>query len=238
MELIDTSINNLSNQNEDLTPTEGNKQQKIDLSQFFIEKNGQSQSLRETFIIYVSNIFSPVMAIMIFLLFFLLALFCLLHLYLKIFLASFGFIISLILLFSFIHKIILVKDISNKKVLVKLVNYLCLTKKKFNIELENAHFYIKKVINTSDEGPDTISYKLFIINDYKNLVDIDLDENIIKNKPLKCIYSFDNLSLGKYGYQGLDKVLNNFVGSSRDYKNPLLFDINTYLEEKKIKLEF
>ena len=38
MELIDTSINNLSNQNEDLTPTEGNKQQKIDLSQFFIEK--------------------------------------------------------------------------------------------------------------------------------------------------------------------------------------------------------
>ena len=238
MELIDTSINNLSNQNEDLTPTEGNKQQKIDLSQFFIEKNGQSQSLRESFIIYLLNIFSPFMAITIFLFFFLLALFCLLHLYLKIFLASFGFIISLILLFSFIHKIILVKDISNKKVLVKLVNYLCLTKKKFNIELENAHFYIKKVINTSDEGPDTISYKLFIINDYKNLVDIDLDENIIKNKQLKCIYTFDSLSLGKYGYQELDKVLNDFVGSSSDYKNPLLFDINIYLKEKKIKLDY
>ena len=90
-------------------------------------------------------------------------------------------------------------------------------------------FLYKKQGITGEE-----TYNFFIINDFKNLVDIDLDESNIKQKPAKYLYCFDNISLGKYSRLRLIDYLNDFVGSPRDYKNPLFFNINEYLNKKQI----
>ena len=37
------------------------------------------------------------------------------------------------------------------------------------------------------------NYKLYIINDYKNLEGIDINDNNIKQKPVKYIYCFKNV---------------------------------------------
>ena len=63
-------------------------------------------------------------------------------LYYKIFLSSVGVIFLLIFLFIVVHKLIIIKDSLNKKILIKIVNYLCLTKKKLNFDLGNIHFYV------------------------------------------------------------------------------------------------
>ena len=160
-------------------------------------------------------------------------------LYYKIFLSSVGVIFLLIFLFIVVHKIIIIKDSLNKKILIKIVNYLCLTKKKLNFDLGNIHFYVNSELQVPEDGPSYTTHRLFIINDYKNLVGIDLNESNIKQKPIKCIYYFRSPELGNYNYKQFENALNNFVGSPKNYKNPLLFDINNYLEEsKKIKSDF
>ena len=40
---------------------------------------------------------------------------------------------------------------------------------------------------------------------------------------------------GKYNKKQIIEVLNDYVGSSSDYKNPLLFDINTYIKDNNKK---
>lgn len=81
--------------------------------------------------------------------------------------------------------------------------------------------------------------RLFIINDYKNLSGIDLDESNIKQKPAKFLYSFTNISTGKYNNEQFTKVLNHFIGSDDDnYNNPLFFNINSYLNKKQTNFIF
>ena len=106
---------------------------------------------------------------------------------------------------------------------------------KLNADLENIHFYIKEILD-SDSGDDERydTYKLIIINDYKSLAYKDLNEHNIKEKPAKFFYSFKNLKLEKYSYNEFKKVLNDFVGSSTDYKNPLFFDINNHIKDNKV----
>ena len=135
-----------------------------------------------------------------------------------------------------VKKIELVKDSFSKKVLIKVVNLLGCSQMKLNFDLENTHFYMSSQISVDDNDKPSTRYILYIINDYKNLVDIDLNESNIKQKPVKCIYTFKDPVLGKYNYKQFEKALNDFVGSSPNYKNPLSFDINSYLEDKKIKL--
>ena len=169
----------------------------------------------------------------------LLAIVCNFDLYYKIFLSSVGAILILSFLFIVVNKIIIIKDSLNKKIAIKIVNYLCLTKKKLNFDLENIHFYVNSELQVPDDGPSYTTHRLFIINDYQNLVGIDLSESNIKQKPVKCIYYFRSPQLGNYNYQQFEEALNNFVGSPKNYKNPLLFDINKYLKEsQKIKPEF
>ena len=136
----------------------------------------------------------------------------------------------------FSSKIVLIKDTSNKKVLIKVINLLDFAKMKISLKLENVHFYIRKEIKKEDSR-EKIIYKLLIINDY-NLENIDLNQSNINQKPANFLYSFTQVSFGNYNHEQFTEVLNDFVGSPRDYKNVLLFDINTYLEAKKINLEF
>ncbi len=104
------------------------------------------------------------------------------------------------------------------------------------LKWKNIHFYIRQEKEKVDSG-EKIIYKLLIINDY-NLENIDLNKSNINRKPANFLYSFTQVSFGNYNHEQFTEVLNDFVGSPRDYKNPLLFDINTYLEAKKINLEF
>lgn len=224
MELMNTPLVSDSNENE--TQTEQNKQHNGGVNQLLNEKNGQLSE--ETFIIkffylpivFIASIISIILT--------LIAIFGEFNLWFRIFLPIFGVIFSLILLYIIVNKIILVKDSSNKKILIKVVNYLCLTKMKLNFDLENIHFYIESKDHVVDDERFTTE-RLFIINNYKNFVGIDLNENNIKQKPAKCFYSFKHPISGKYSYNQFEKLLNDFVGSSRDYKNPLLFDINTHI---------
>ena len=234
MELMNTPM--VSDINENETQTEQNKQNNVGVNQLLNEKNGQLSE--ETFIIKFFNL--PIVLIATFISIFLtlLAIFSKFDLWFRIFLPIFGVIFSLILLYIFVNKIILVKDSFNKKILIKVVNYLCLTKMKLNFDLENIHFYIESKDHVVDNERFTTE-RLFIINDYKNFVGIDLNENNIKQKPAKCFYSFKRPISGKYSYNQFEKLLNDFVGSSRDYKNPLLFDINTHIQEnKEVKLNY
>ena len=100
--------------------------------------------------------------------------------YIRIAIISPGVIITLILFAFGKNKIILIKDTSNKKVIIKLINYLYFPKMKFNLDIENTHFCVK---TKNDVNENTT--RLFIINDYKNLSGIDLDEINIKQKPAK-----------------------------------------------------
>ena len=142
----------------------------------------------------------------------------------RIFIFLLGVIIELILLFFYNKKIIILKDTSNKKAIIKVINFLCFACKIIIFDLENIHFNIIPPIN-----------RLLIINDFKNLVGIDLDDSNIKQKPAKYLYSFYNISLGRYSLSRLTEVLNDFIGSPRNYKNPLIFNINKYLKKKKRK---
>ena len=232
MDLINTPINDISNKNEDLIQTNQKSKKSIDISQFFVAKNNHSG---EAFIIKFSNYPAPILAFMILSLCIIISSLSIANLYIKIIISSVAVLIMLIVLFSFIYKIILVKDKYNKKIQIKIVNYLCLPIKKINLELENTHFYVGSMKYESD-GEEHTTTRLYIINDYKNLVDIDLDGSNIKKKPAKCIYSFGNVMTGKYNCKEFSQVLNDFVGSPRDYKNPFLFDINTHLKGQTIQL--
>ena len=101
---------------------------------------------------------------------------------------------------------------------------------KLNLDIENTHFYIKKEINQDEDGKHE-SFRLLIINDYKNLVDIDLDASNIKQKPAKLFYSFNYMRKGNYDHTQFAQILNNFIGNSGFYDNPLLFNINRFLHK-------
>ena len=149
----------------------------------------------------------------------------------------FGVTLSSIICIFCNNRIKLKKDESNRKVIIKVFNYLFFPKMKLILDIENTHFHIEK-LNNSDKNGYSESFRLFIINDYKNLIGIDLDESNIKQKPVKIFYYFNNINIGKYGYFQLTNVLNNFIGSSERYCNPLFFDINFYIKKSKYKRKY
>ena len=229
MELMNTPMNAISNQNENLIQSGQNGQQNTNVNQYFVEKSDDKSSIEyNTFIIrFIGfNIVIYMLSILILLGLLIPAMVILkLDLYIRIAMISLGVIIALMLFIFSTNKIQLVKDISNGKVVVKVMNYLCFPKMKLNLDIENTHFHVLEEI-TQDEDGTQVSYKLLIINDYKNLVGIDLDTSNIKQKPAKYLYYFNNVSLGKYNYRELARTLNNFIGSSGAYHNSLF--INTF----------
>jgi len=236
MELLNTPMNDISNQNENLIQSEQNKVQNINVNEYFVDKNDQSSKEYSTF-----DIKFICCSVFVYLLSIFVILGCLipvmvlpnLDLYLRIAIGSPGVIFSLILMFFCVYKVKLIKDTSNGKVIVKVINHLCFPKMKFNLDIENTHFDVLREI-TQDENGTHESFRLLLINDYKNLVDIDLDTSNIKQKPAKFFYSFSNISIGNYGYKQFAKVLNNFIGHSDNYDNPLFFNINKYLKKTHV----
>ena len=220
-------MNSTSNQNEYLIQSAPNRQENLNVDQFFVENTVQSFEQLNTFVIkstpWVVIIFSilsllgctiPALVIPG------------LVSYLRIIIISPGVIISLLLFTCFTKKIILIKDTSNRKVLIKVMNYLCCPKMKLNLDIENTYFYVRREIYQDAENYNEYT-SLLIFNDYKNLVDIDLDKSNIKQKPAKFLYSFNNIYLGINDSAQYTQILNNFIGNDRNQ-----FYFTNYLDIK------
>lgn len=151
-----------------------------------------------------------------------------LYMFLPIF--ALGIITSLFICYYSYRKIEIIKDISNKKVIVKFINYLCLTKLKIKCNLENIHFRANKEIFHSTNGKARVSTELIIVNDYKNIEDIDLDNTNIKKKPAKYYYSIKDIKIENCYGQDVTTALNCFIGA------PNSIDLCQYTDNQCTKI--
>ena len=90
---------------------------------------------------------------------------------------------------------------------------------------ENIHFYQTSEIRSGEDNDYTI-YHLFIINNFKDLKEIDLKTSSIKQKPATLFYHYENLKDNTNS-----NSLNYFIGSPHQFNNPLLFDIVKYMNK-------
>ena len=141
-----------------------------------------------------------------------------------------GFITSLLICYYSYRKIEIIKDISNNKVIVKFINYLCLTKLKIKCNLENIHFRANKEIFHSTDGKARVSTELIIVNDYKNIEDIYLDNTNITKKPAKYYYSIKDIKMENDCYQDITTALNCFIGA------PNFIDLYQYTDNQCTKI--
>ena len=243
MESSFTPFSEPTNQKEDLLKPPETKQliyqQNIDVNQYFVEKENKSSEKENIFIITFPKCRAFVsFGIIIFLAGSIIPAIVIrkLKIYYRLIIILPGIILSLITLFFSKNKIEIMKDKSNNIAIIKLINFLCFTLKTIKIDLDNIHFYCKYEEITDSEGYSSSSTKLFIINDYKNLKGIDLDTSNIRKEPAKFYYTYSDINRGKYGEKQLTDDLNNFIGSSENYENPLFFKINENMNKnEKIK---
>ena len=237
MELENNAIINISNQNENLLPPEQNKQKNINPNQYFVDKRVQSSRENNTFNIrffYCNLIVCSVSFFLLSVSIFPMFVIPNLDYYLRLaFASTLGIIIPLILLVFCHYKIKLIKDTSNGKLIIKVINYLCFPIMKLKVDIENIHFYIKRDFFQDNETTKE-TFTLIIINNYKNLVGIDLDTSNIKKKPAKLFYTFRNIWRNNSGYFQFESTLNSFINNSGIYDNPLFFIINNYVVKKNI----
>ena len=145
-----------------------------------------------------------------------------LEIYQRILIPIAGIIIILIIFIFTNNRLEIIKNDSDNKVIIKTINLLCFAKKKIILYRENTHFYTK----LESDRDDNFSIKLIIINDYHNLIDIDLDTSNIKHKPAKFYYFFDHIGPTRnYSYNTFEEELNKFIGSDENNKNPLISQI-------------
>ena len=226
-----------SNQNENLLSIQQqqqNNQQPINAKQFFVENedNSSENKFILTFLYY--RILVPIF-IFAFLIFTNVPVSVIpnIKIYMNIFSRAIGIIASLILLIISNNKLEIIKDKSNNKIIIKVVNFLCFPKKIIKIDMENFHFYFKKILDQGSKGGTRELIRFRIINDFKNLVDIDLDESNIKKKPTKFYYTFNNIRNIRNAENQYTSDFNKFLGiSSNNYENPLFFNINKYMKSK------
>ena len=128
----------------------------------------------------------------------------------------------LILLLSCKSRIVLIKDKENNRLTVQEKNYFCCTTKTYNIPFE--HSDIKTIVCGSESGPccyHALS-TIIVLNADPNVTDID--NNNIKNTPLKFTYRFSYL-IGTT--QDLELKLVNFIGCK--FNNNIEEEIKLYV---------
>ena len=133
-----------------------------------------------------------------------------------------GIIITFFILIFSNNKLVITKDESNNKVYIKVINYLCFPKKTIILDIENTHFYAS--CESDPEVNNNIT--LIIINDHKNLRDIDLDTSNIRKKPAKFYYFFQNLNTGKDSSIQFTEKINNFINPNKINQYPLNMERN------------
>ena len=233
---MQTPYNSLTdnyNQNENLIKNQQqNNQQNIDVNQFFVESNTNTENNKYVITFLFYRILVPSLVVIFLIGSFVPITIPEIDLYISLISMILGVILSLLLLIFSINKIEIIKDESNNKIIIKVINFLFFSKKIIKIDRENFHFLFKREVSYDTEGGSSESIKFYIINDFKNLVDIDLDVSSIKKKPAKFYYTYDNVRNIRVAVNQYTIDLNNFLGiSSNNYENPLYFDINKYMNK-------
>lgn len=120
-------------------------------------------------------------------------------------------------------KIKLIKDESKNLLIFKKYNLLNCKKKNLKLFLENYIFDI--LIDNRNE--DDIKYHLLLINTFKNISEIDLEQSTIKETPVKIYYLIRNIKCKENIIT--KEFLNKFIGASPDADNPIIqknFEMN------------
>ena len=131
---------------------------------------------------------------------------------------------NLLFLYFENNKIVIIKDESENKVYIKLINCLCIKRKKLVFDLDKVNF---NVIFSNQQ------YILLIVNNCKS-GEIDLNTSDVRNIPLHILYYFIKIDIKKFnGQYQINNILNSF---SRSQENPLKFDINEYMLKQQLNL--
>ena len=131
-------------------------------------------------------------------------------------------IIILFILYFSSNKIKFVKNLTEDKLYINVINFFCCVKEKYTICcLENIHFDYVKIKKLDGEGNTYYYSRFYVVNDFKNPLEIDLDKSKIQYIPAKFFYVFNNV----VGEEILQNTLNNFINAPLIYDNPLFYDI-------------
>lgn len=171
----------------------------------------------------------------------------LLFLFSIIYLAQKKIDLSIIMLYSFfisyiiylfirtlLKKLEIDKDISNNTITVRALNCFKYSFKKLVLK-NNIHFYIGHIYE--DHENNTYFNRLFIIKDFNNCLEIDLDTSNIRQTPIKIFYYFDYISPKNKEIDEYEKELNAFMGASQNYICPFIFDIKEYMHVEHSVIE-
>ena len=112
------------------------------------------------------------------------------------------------------------KDEINQTILIKTIN--CFNCVSEQLNLSNIHFHIGTIYD--DRENHHVFYRLFIMKDFNNSPEIDLDSSNVKQIPLKLYDYIDRIWPDKE----CQKQLNELEGTP-DYKCPFKFDIKEYM---------
>ncbi len=149
--------------------------------------------------------------------------------------AAIIFIIIIILILCICYhktksKVEIERDENKNVISFKSFNYFGCVNKQF--ELSHFYFYIVYYYNGWEQFD-----KLFMIKDFENLSEIDLDTSNIKNIPIK-IYDYLDYILPNKTSNILVKELNDFAGVSQNHKCAFDFNISEYMKLKPAGNEY
>ena len=145
-----------------------------------------------------------------------------------------GFIILVIIfiiltIYIFYHytrnRVEIERDESKNIISIKAIN--CFGCSYKQLEMTHFHFYIGKIYD--DRENHHIFFRLFMIKDFENSSEIDLDTSNIKNIPIK-IYDYLDYIWPNKSEEILEKELNDLAGASPNYKCPFNFNIKEYMK--------
>lgn len=146
-----------------------------------------------------------------------------------------AYILSIYYFFNTRNKIEIEKDENKNVICIKSINWFCCKNKKFEL----SHFYFHIGYIHDDRKNNHIFYRLFMIKDFENSSEIDLDASNVKNIPIKLYYYLDYI--WPNGEENLQKKLNDFIGISPNHQSVFHFNIREYMKleptEKEKQIE-
>ena len=126
---------------------------------------------------------------------------------------------------NILKRLEIIKEEKSENIIFNTFNFFnCLNKK---LKLTNIHFYIGLIY---DERENKHFFnRLFIMKNFENSPEIDLNLSNVKTTPLKLFYYFDHILISNN--IDIEKKLNELVGI-RNYECPFKFDVNKYMNDK------
>ena len=204
-----------SNQNENLiTPQQQTNQQNVYVNQFFVENSNKPSNNKYIITFLYYGILVPSLVIILLLVSIIpVTVIESLDLVIKLISIIPGVIVSFLMLIFSYNKLEITKK--NDKIIIKVINFLCFPIKIIKIYTENFNFNFNTITDFESYSQKTT---FTIMNDYKNLVDIDLDTSNIKKKPAIFYYTFNNLRNIRDAQNRYTSDLFNLIGE-RKYTN-------------------